>query len=598
MPPASASPRKLPWAVAVVFGVAALVAIAGFILFRSERPEPRRTFTSRPLTYDTGSERDPSFSPDGNWVAYSADGGNPEQLQIYIALAKAGTGAPTRVTNSPWKNIEPSWSPDGKQIVFARILESRTAHEGSPFKLILAPPVENAPEQELTDRTFVSRNDAGIEPSWSPDGKYIFFGCRMNESSSPMQICVYSLERDEVWALTFPSWGVGDYGPQLSPDARTLVYAAARRQKVGLFLQALTPEMRPHGEPRAVEGAEGVYRAAWSRDGKTLYFMGSTLQGESGLWSVGLSTNDEPQLLWPAGGLNPSFWQGPLGELKIAHEERVRDAEIVLVDLQDPSDSRTVLAPSNAADFHPQFSPDGSQIAFMSDRSGTNGIWICDRDGSNLYSLIDMSGPALFTVPMWSPDGKRIAVDAVHVPRNAHIVDVATKRVGPALTSLGGRMPAWTKDGKALYYYSDIGGKRALWKLGLETNEAAKLIERPGILDIAEDPDGRYLYFLQGYDLMRVPLDGSNMAGEPKAIASEAVAFSPVSGGVYFRTRPGAILKHDEASGRTSPVMQTDGRLAADNLGFTVSRDERWLVYTRWGRWEMDLKLLESVDQK
>jgi Tol biopolymer transport system component len=325
--------------------------------------------------------------------------------------------------------------------------------------------------------------------------------------------------------------------------------------------------------------------------------MGTTIEGEAGLRSAGLSPNDKPQLLWPVGGGSPTFWQGPSGELRIAYETRVQDAAIVLVDLRDPSPgSAKVLAASNGADFHPQFSPDGSQIAFMSDRSGANGVWICDRDGSNVYSLIDVSESGFYAVPMWSPDGKRIAIDGFRLMRNAHIVELATKHVGPALTSQGGRMPVWTKDGKSLYYYSDIGNKRALWKLDLESKESMKLIESPGILDIAESPDGRYLFFLQGYDLMRVPLDGSNMAGEPKAVASEAVAFSAVSGGVYFRTRSGAILKSDDASGRTVPVMQTDGRHDVTNLGFSVSRDERWLVYTRWGRWEMDLKLLESVE--
>src|SRR5439155_8251992 len=64
---------------------------------------------------------------------------------------------------------------------------------------------------------------------------------------------------------------------------------------------------------------------------------------------------------------------------------------------------RRVLA-STRADFSPQLSPDGSRIAFSSDRSGSVEIWVCDWGGANVTQLTTLGG-ASHSV-RWSPDGK------------------------------------------------------------------------------------------------------------------------------------------------------------------------------------------------
>ena len=59
----------------------------------------------------------------------------------------------------------------------------------------------------------------------------------------------------------------------------------------------------------------------------------------------------------------------------------------------------------------PSYSPDGSRIAFQSDRSGSWEIWTCARDGSDLAQLTHFAG-ALAGTPRWSPDGKQILFDS------------------------------------------------------------------------------------------------------------------------------------------------------------------------------------------
>ena len=65
-----------------------------------------------------------------------------------------------------------------------------------------------------------------------------------------------------------------------------------------------------------------------------------------------------------------------------------------------------LLSPGTSQDSHPDWSPDGSRVAFASDRSGQFEIWVIDRSGEGLRRVT--SGPGSKTWPAWSPDGKSI----------------------------------------------------------------------------------------------------------------------------------------------------------------------------------------------
>ena len=69
-----------------------------------------------------------------------------------------------------------------------------------------------------------------------------------------------------------------------------------------------------------------------------------------------------------------------------------------------------VLEVDNALYREPAWSPDGSRIAFVSDRSGTEEIWSADVDGSNVVRHTHFSGP-LPSSPSWSPDGRSLVFD-------------------------------------------------------------------------------------------------------------------------------------------------------------------------------------------
>ncbi|MDQ3755169.1 MAG: hypothetical protein M3371_10615, partial [Acidobacteriota bacterium] len=104
-----------------------------------------------------------------------------------------------------------------------------------------------------------------------------------------------------------------------------------------------------------------------------------------------------------------------------------------------------------AQDRTPRWSPDGRQIAFLSDRSGKYEIWKVNEDGSGLEQLTDVPDADVFN-PVWSPDAKRLLYEMRD--SNSFIIELSQPRAAAQPLSgqqLPGFLPwSWSPDGKLL----------------------------------------------------------------------------------------------------------------------------------------------------
>jgi eukaryotic-like serine/threonine-protein kinase len=218
--------------------VLGLLAVGGFMRF-SLAPGRAKTplaapMTIVPLTSLPGWERQPAFSPDGNQLAFSWDGGG-DNADIYVQLIGAGT--PLRLTTDRADDQSPAWSPDGRYIAF-----TRSVTEGDPGIFIV--PALGGPERKLQTnrcRGCTSRLD------WSPDGKSLAF---TDETSADIfgifLLSVETLERRHL--TTPPEKHQGDFMPAFSPDGRWVAFARVGTvTKPGLYVVPVAG-----GEPRRV----------------------------------------------------------------------------------------------------------------------------------------------------------------------------------------------------------------------------------------------------------------------------------------------------------------------------------------------------------
>jgi serine/threonine protein kinase len=131
--PAGAKKTSLLRLVAVAVVVVAFAVAGWYWLGRRHSAEPEIPLTAVPLTSYPGLESSPSFSPDGNQVAFSWNGEKEGNSDIYIRLI--GAEPPMQLTTNPANEGFPAWSPDGRWIAFLRDLS------GGRFAVVLMPPI-------------------------------------------------------------------------------------------------------------------------------------------------------------------------------------------------------------------------------------------------------------------------------------------------------------------------------------------------------------------------------------------------------------------------------------------------------------------------
>ena len=255
--------RRLVWAVAVV---AILAAGGGTLWFmRSAAKAPEAVLTAVPLTTYPGFQVEPTFSPDGNQVAFSWDGEKRDNQDIYVKLIGTG-GPPLRLTTDPAADYSPAWSPDGRFIAFLRDLSREKV-------AVLLIPALGGPEHKVAEILIGSDYLLpGPFLAWSPDGNWLVVSGR-DSPKEPAALFLLSTETGEKRRLTSPPRPLmGDSCPALfSRRAHSGVQSLCRcRGRRPLpdrsFCRTPAPGRSPPADARKPGLRKTGLDPGWSRD--------------------------------------------------------------------------------------------------------------------------------------------------------------------------------------------------------------------------------------------------------------------------------------------------------------------------------------------
>jgi eukaryotic-like serine/threonine-protein kinase len=577
--------RRLVW----TFGVLAALVIAtvGVWLVRSRVGTQEAPLTPVPLTSYAGSEYGASFSPDGTQIAFGWNGEKEDNWDIYIKLV--GSEPPFRLTTSKADEGWPAWSPDGRQIAFVRYLGA-----GSRAVVLISP--LGGPERILTE-CHLGENQivAGPFLSWSPDSRAL----AVVEAASAgvlASLGLYIVETGERHPLTKTTKDLPtDSCPVFSPDGRTLAFSRWVDLNIcDLYSLNLSRDLKPVGEPRRITSQSSpIVGSAWVSDGRALVYSAG-----GNLWKVAASGSSQPQKLASI-GQGAYFPAISHRASRLAYTHSTSDNNIWRVEIsssQGKANPPMKFISSTRNDFNPQYSPDGKRISFGSERSGTEELWICDADGSNVIQLTHF-GKGIVTDQQWSPDSSRLTFySIVEGHSEVYVINASGGKPRRSTFSAGSTDSSWSPDGQWIYF-SSVDTAR-IHKMPAEGGAAVPVNDNLSGWDPTESADGRFLYFFgagANSGLWRTTARGE----EPRKVLdspNSSIACAFEDDGIYFLSGPGSdksysIRFYELATGNSKTVAELGKQPC---LTLTVSPDRRWALYTQEDQAGSDLMLVEN----
>jgi Tol biopolymer transport system component len=221
----------------------------------------------------------------------------------------------------------------------------------------------------------------------------------------------------------------------------------------------------------------------------------------------------------PAWDFDPTW--SPDGSRIAFRSERDGNPEIYVMNAD--GSEQVNLTRNPAEDFSPAWSPDGTKIAFASSRDGLNmDIFVMNPDGSEPTNLTKHAG--IDEYPTWSPDGTKLAFSS---NRDGHPAIYTMNTDGSELVQLTSNgddnLPAWSPDGKRIVFHAQREGNDQLHELYIMRSDGTGLRRLTTTLGIspAWSPDGTFIVFAaeDGSGLYRVKPDGT---GEAQVLARNA----------------------------------------------------------------------------
>lgn len=407
---------------------------------------------------------------------------------------------------------DPRLSPGGRWVAYVvTTIDQRQNRRLS--QLWLAATDGSRPPRQLTTGT-----QSSTSPRWSPDGRTLaFISSRPSNDPTPPQGPAQSNPP------TQSNQQGGSQPAQTSPQASVTpaptAQSTATTPGVSSSQQTASADTQPRAQVWALslEGGEarrltnlknGVNNFDWSPDGTRLVV--TTRTGPSDLKAP---SSDVRHYKHTSYKFNDTGWFDD------------KRAHLWVVDVQS-GNARQITSGEDWNDSDPQWSPDSTRIAFVSDRTGkafdesrNTDVWVVSAEGGALTKISDHDEED--SSPRWSPDGKQIAFTG-RVREREHpkiylapaVGGAPSRNVAPSLDLIPSNL-TWAEQGRALYFETGVKGELHLFRADVRDGRVTQVTKGPRAVRAVDIDDAarRLVYASNDFkhldDLYTASLDGS-----------------------------------------------------------------------------------------
>jgi tricorn protease len=441
------------------------------------------------LTVNKARDAYPRFSPDGKWIAFSSDrNGN---LDVFIIPSSGGTAK--QLTFHSADDTVLGWTPDGRGVLFS-------SNRGEDFMgMLYVVSVDGGMPTK-------AGTDMGLAASFSPDGKRIAYNPKGQvywrkyyRGAYQTDVWIEEVSTKKFTQLTdfdgLDSW------PMWSNDGG--IYFVSDRDGNGLTNIWRASENGGKAERVTAFKSGDVRFPSISSDGKVIVF-----EHDFGIWKfdtgstkvtpIHLDINAETE----ENATETRAFTSEADDYDLAPNSRrivvSVHGELFTVPVEEGDIKQ--ITNSSARDRSVNYSPDGKWLAFISDRSGREELYVVAVDGAGeAQKLTDID--ALKFGYNWSPDSKEIAFTSSD--SKLRKISVANKQIAEIDSSRYGNVstPEWSPDGKWLAYSKQDASRTTDIYLIASSGEEKQA--RKVTFDSYDErsprfaPDGRKLFFVR-----------------------------------------------------------------------------------------------------
>ncbi len=470
--------------------------------------------TARRITSFPGKEHMARFSPDGKWIAFSAS--YEGSSDVYLMPAEGGE--PKRLTYSPGGAQVLGWTPDGARVVFRSFMENFIYRDPN---LYFVAREGSAPERFPIDR--------GVLCSFSPDGTRMVY-CRKGREEYQWKGYKGGHHCD-IWMYDFATrvfTPISDYvGKNAYPMwvGERMFFVSDRDGVANIYIQDLATKavtrvtryedldvMMPDTDgTRIVYVQDGYIHVLACADGADAKV---TIAAPSDRWQIRNRTiNPRDYLLGvDAAEDGARVIVEARGDLFAVPTDRNAQTK----NLSDSPGTRERLA---------RVSPDGKQVAFFSDRTGSYQLYLQSVEGGEWAALTTTLDRTPYR-PVWSPDGKKILFGTKDFA--CFVLDVGTKELVKIAESHQAKNDefyweiddyAWSPDGRWICYTTVAYNRNSrVFLYNVEAKKSTPLTDDFfDNLNPCFDANGEYLYFLssRGFDVQMDFYEDNHIIANP-----------------------------------------------------------------------------------